>query len=124
MPKKSQNLIGAWAFLIGVILAIIIGLAANQLGASAVGTINIILVVLGIIVGLLNVSGKESMTFLLAGAVLVFVSSAVTQTLQGLGLSGVWIIEVLTGIFNALLMLFAPATVVVALKTVFGIAKA
>jgi len=116
MPKKSQNLIGAWAFLIGVVLAIILGLFANQLTGTAVNNLKIALVVIGIIVGLLNVGGKESITFLLAGAALVLVSNFALTTLSVIG----W----LASIFDALLVLFAPATIVVALKTVFGIAKA
>ena len=66
MPTKSKkNLIGAWAFLIGVILAIALGLFSDYLSATAYKTILVILVVLGIAIGLLNITVKENSKFLL-----------------------------------------------------------
>ena len=112
MPKKSKgNLVGAWAFLIGVILAILLGL----LGATEAWVLGV-LVVLGILVGLLNVGDADVNPFLLAGTVLVIVSY--------MGADVLGVIEVLGGILNALLTLFVPATIIVALKAVFSIAKA
>lgn len=111
MAKKS--LLGAWAFLIGVILAIIIGI----IGVSSAGnTWAIVLIVLGILVGLLNVAGAESKDFLLAGAVLVIVSSMGGQAYLDQ-------IPYIGEIVSALVILFVPATIIVALKSVFAIAK-
>jgi len=111
MPKKSKgNLIGAWAFLIGVILAIILGL----LGTTE-GFVLAILVVLGILVGLLNVGDEDVNPFLLAGAVLVIVSY--------MGADALGVIAPLGEVLNALLIMFVPATIIVALKAVFSIAK-
>lgn len=127
MAKKSKrNEVGAWAFLIGVILAIVIGLATSLISIPSLtaysGEIYIILALLGIIVGFMNVSSKDSQTFLIAGTVLVIVSSlgmgGVTGSLIGLNIA-----DAVTNIFGALLILFAPATIIVALKTVFGIAR-
>ena len=101
--------LGAWAFLIGVILAIVFGAFGMN------NTVAIILVVLGIIVGLLNVTQKEASPFLMAGAVLVIVSALGSNVLN--------IIPAIGGIFNAMVALFAPATVVVALRSVFTMAK-
>ena len=47
--KKQCNLIGAWAFLIGVVLAIVIGFFAGYLSSGAYRGILIILVIIGII---------------------------------------------------------------------------
>lgn len=109
MAKKS-NLIGSWSFLIGVILAVILG----SLGAIT-QTIATALVILGLIVGLLNITDKEAGPFLMAGTVLVIVSALGSNALQ--------IIPVVEGILNAILMLFVPATGIVALKSVFSLAK-
>ncbi len=122
----QENLIGAWAFLAGVVLAIIIGLSTTLLSIPALITyskqIYAILVILGIIVGFMNVTGKDSQTFLIAGAVLVIVSrfgiDSVTGTLIGVGIG-----DAVRSVFGALVALFAPATIVVALKTVFSIAR-
>jgi len=116
MPKKTGgNLLGAWAFLIGVILAVIFGFIATQLWVIWV------LVILGIIVGLLNIADAEVQPFLLAGVVLVIVSAFGGSVFTGLKLMNT---AFLTNILNNMLMLFVPATVIVALKSVFSIARA
>lgn len=124
--KSKENSIGAWAFLVGVVLAIVIGLSTTLISIPALTAyskqIYAILVLLGIFVGFMNVTGKDSQTFLIAGTVLVIVSKfgleSVTGTLIGIGVG-----DAVTSIFGALIALFAPATIVVALKTVFSIAK-
>jgi len=63
--KSHENFVGAWLFLIGVILAVLIGIAtAFFIPISKIATfstpIYLILVILGIIVGIkINVSGKD-----------------------------------------------------------------
>ncbi len=124
--KSKENSIGAWAFLLGVVLAIVIGLSTTLISIPALTAyskqIYAILVLLGIFVGFMNVTGKDSQTFLIAGTVLVIVSKfgleSVTGTLIGIGVG-----DAVTSIFGALIALFAPATIIVALKTVFSIAK-
>ena len=128
--KAKENYIGAWAFLIGVILAVIIGLSTT-LSNSWISVFNIskyssalygILALLGLTVGFMNVGGRESQTFLLAGAVLVIVSGFGMDSVSG-SLIGFQIAEAIKTIFGALLALFVPATIIVALKTVFSIAN-
>jgi len=124
--RAQENVIGAWAFLIGVVLAIIIGISASfvsipfltKYNASVYG----ILTLLGIIVGFTNVTGKDSQTFLVAGAVLVIVSKFGMESVSG-SFIGIGIYDLVSSIFGALLALFVPATIIVALKTVFGIAN-
>ena len=70
----------------------------------------------------MNVTGKDSQTFLLAGAVLVIVSRFGIDAVQGTVI-GIGVGSVVTSVFAALLALFVPATIIVALKTVFSIAK-
>lgn len=112
---KQDNLLGAWAFLIGVILAVIIGLFDAQLGSETATFIKIILVVIGIIVGLLNVGSKDASTFLFAGVALVIVGD--------MGYSSLQVIPSIGKIFSALLTIFVPATVIVALKSVFVVGR-
>jgi hypothetical protein len=109
---KAKALLGSWAFLIGVILAVILGSGLLwELSSMWLG----VLVVIGIIVGLFNITDKEVMPFLLSGAVLVIVSS------QGQMVMGD--IPMLNGILSALLAIFVPATIIVAIKNVFSLAK-
>ena len=127
MIRARENYIGAWAFLIGVILAIIIGLSTTALLPLTIISqystqIYGVLVLLGIIIGFMNVGGKESQTFMIAGVALVIVSSFGMSSVTG-SFIGIKIASVVRSVFGALLALFVPATIVVALKTVFNIAK-
>jgi len=110
MPKKKGgSALGSWAFLIGVILALIFGLVGNLSPG-----VTYVLVVLGIVIGLLNIAGSEVHPFLLSGAVLVIVST--------LGQGVVQMVPIFYVTLQALTMLFVPATIVVALKHVFVLA--
>ena len=110
MAKNKGNFLGSWAFLIGVLLAVVLGIA---------GIMNptwvYILVVIGLIVGLLNVADAESKPFLLSGIALLIASALGQEVTSRIG--------VLNNILDALLAIFVPATIIVAIKNVFSLAK-
>ena len=125
--KSKENIIGAWSFLVGVVLAVMVGVFTTLIIIPYLVTYSAqiygLLVLIGIVVGsFIKVEGEESHTFLIAGAVLVIVSKfgkeSVSGSLIGLGLG-----DVVSSIFGALLILFIPAMIIVALKTVFSITK-
>ena len=116
-----EKQIGDYSFIAGVILAVVLGLAASQLGDTAAWLWSL-MVVLGLVVGFLNVSGKETKEFLWVAVVLVVVAyagSAQIDKWQGVKFIGTY----LSGIFNSILAFVTPATVVVALKDVWGLSK-
>ena len=81
------------------------------------------MVILGLIVGFsIKVTGKDAQTFLITGAILVVVSKFGMESVTG-SLIGIGIGDLVSSTFAALLVLFVPATIIVALKTVFDIAK-
>jgi len=125
--KSRENSVGAWAFFIGVVIAIIIGISTILLPLEVVrrysNFIYLALVVLGIVVGAsINVIGKDSQAFLVTSTIIVIVSKfgmdSVTSSLIGIDAG-----FTASSIFASLLALFVPATIVVALKTVFGMAR-
>ena len=122
----KEKSIGAWAFLVGVILAVLIGFSTTLVSIPFLTNYSAelygILVVLGIIVGFINVTGKDSQTFMVAGAILVIVSKFGMESVTG-SLIGIGIGDIVTSTFSALLALFVPATIIVALKAVFSIAN-
>ena len=126
MLKSHENSVGAWAFLIGVVLALVIGLFTTLLPIPALikysGYIYGILVLLGVVVGVMIVTGKDSQTVLVAGLIIVIVSQFGKESVSG-SLIGIGLGDMVSSIFTALLALFVPATIIVALKTVFSIAK-
>ncbi len=125
--KSKENEFGAWAFLIGVILAVLIGVVTVLIPIPALTNYSAeiygILVILGIIIGFWNVpTGRDSQTFLISGAILVIVSKFGMESVTG-SLIGIGIGDLVSSVFGALLVLFVPATIIVALKSVFSIAK-
>ena len=118
--RARENLIGAWAFLIGVVLAISVGFFA---GSKINPLIMLILSILGIIVGI-SVSEKDVQTFLLASVSLVLVSYAgISGLVLGAAVSGIDLGKIISYVLQTLLALFVPATIIVAIKTVFSISK-
>lgn len=116
-----EKQIGNYSFIIGVIIAVVLGLAAPQLG-DAKAWLWSLLIVLGLVVGFLNVSGKETKDFLLVTVSLVIVAYAGNAQIDSW--SNVEFIGLyLSGVFNSILALVVPASVVVALKEVWAMAK-
>jgi hypothetical protein len=105
--KKKKGRVGSWAFLLGVILAILFAFVSSLAYLW-------ILVVLGIVIGLLNITSNETSKFLLAGTVLVVVGY--------FGGSSLAYVNFLPEVFKNLVTLFATSTIVVALKSVFDLA--
>jgi uncharacterized membrane protein (UPF0136 family) len=126
MPIRSrENLIGAYAFLAGVILAVLVGIfaAAGVVGSKTNPIILGVLALLGIILGYF-VAEKNVQTFLFASVSLVIVSFAGIQgLLLDAAIRGIEIGRIVSSILGALLVLFVPSTIVVALKTVFSLAQ-
>lgn len=116
MSKKAGgNILGAWAFLIGVILAVIFGFLPTAVWVLW------LLVIFGIIVGFLNITDVEVQPFLIAGVILVIISALGGRVFEPLVIGG---IPFVSNILNNMLALFVPATIIVALKSVFSIARA
>jgi len=125
----EENSIGAWSFLIGVILAVLIGLSTSSFIpltnlSSYSPQIYAILVLLGLFVGFFVKIGnnRDSQTFLLSGAILVIVSKFGMESVIG-SIIGIGVGDTVSAIFGALLALFVPATIIVALKVVFSLTK-
>ena len=116
-----EKQVGNYSFIIGVIVAVVLGLAAPQLGIATAWLWSL-LVVLGLVVGFLNVSGKNTREFLLVTVSLVIVAYAggaqidSWQNVQYIG-------PYLSGIFNSILAFVIPSSVVVGLKAVWDLAK-
>jgi len=111
--------LGSYAFLAGVILSILAGAFSVAL-ASMEGLILLGLFVVGLLVGVLNISDKEVDKFLIAAIALGLISSSnlgvADQVFSGLGTT-------LNAIAQNLVRFVAPAALIVALKSIYGLAK-
>jgi hypothetical protein len=110
--------LGFWAFIVGLILAVIFGIisyAGNALPSWA----TIALIIVGLIVGFLNISDEETTTFLLAGLVLLATYASLGPFLGALQVLG----TILNNILGAIATVVAPAAFIVAFKAVWTAAK-
>jgi hypothetical protein len=101
--------VGKWAFIVGLVLAVIAGLAFQAAWVVWV------LVLLGVVVGLLNVTGTETQGFLIAAIAFTLASTA----LSSIPLLG----AMLTSIMGYVGAFVSGAMIVVALKALFQSAK-
>lgn len=104
-----DNRVGNWAFIIGVVLAILAAFVV-------IPQLALILVILGLVVGFINVTGKETTAFLVA-----------TIALLTAGTAGIAIVPAVGGYVDTVLKnvvaFVGPAALVVALKEVYALAS-
>jgi hypothetical protein len=103
------DVIGKWAFIIGLVIAVLAGLFFQPEWAIWV------LAILGVIVGLLNVTAEDTRAFLLA-AIALTLSATALNTIPFVGTS-------FTVIMSFVVAFVAGATLVVAFKELFQTAR-
>jgi len=112
----KKNLFGSWAFLIGVILAVVVGIFTGLEIADLNSVLmTSVLIVIGLIVGLFNINTQEVTPFLFSGTVLIIAS------VFGVGIMSS--IPIASSTLASLLLIFVPATIIVAIRNVFSLAK-
>lgn len=128
MPKMMSK-IGTWAFLIGIIIALIVGiyqawLLETEGSTDLGGMIAWILAILGAIVGIAAIMGKGTITksetpgFLIAGIALVVMYGV----FKGIDLTP-WIGSLLQGVSWSLSIFVAPAVGLLAIKAIWDMGK-
>jgi len=119
MAKSQMDHIGYWAFVIGMIVAVLAGIAegwGNGEPLASAAAVGAALVVLGIIVGWFNVVEKAFMAFMVAAVTLIVGATAAQFVLLNPIVVGFYII----GMLRYLVLFVAPAAIIVALKVVWS----
>lgn len=117
----ANEKIGSWAFILGVLLAIVLGLAGSYF-PDLHSYLVLALVVLGLLVGLINITDKEIKVFLIAAIALSMVGGissgllAIDTVLKPVG-------TYLQMIVQYIATFVYPAALVVALKAFYLIAR-
>lgn len=114
-------MVGGIAFFVGMIIAIICGAVPDWRDN---GGVVLILVILGVIVGALNITGKEIIPFLIAATALVVVGIAGgsftaldhIKAIDGFG-------RALDAIVNLVAVFMAPAAIINAVRVVIELAR-
>lgn len=110
MKKK----LGGWAFVIGLVIAVLIAIIGTEQTWPTY-----VLLVLGLIVGLLNISNKEVFSFLIAAIAFMFTFTALGNVANILPYVG----STIARFFSLVNAFIAPAAAVVAFKALFAQTK-
>lgn len=116
MAKKNETKVGAIAFIICIVIALIAGLLVELIGQVWTTTL---LILLGILVGFLNVTDKEVKDYLFTAVCLVLVTTIGSAAFNGIAYIGPYLANVL----QAIMTFVIPATIIVALKEIYNLAK-
>lgn len=112
MAKNDLQTLGSYAFIIGVIIAVIAGLFP---AADWANWAPLALAILGLIVGFLNIGDKEINSFLIAGIALLAAGTAGLGVIPEVG-------SYLAAILLNIGAFVAPAVIIVGLKAIYSIA--
>lgn len=115
--RASNTRAGRYAFIAGVLLAIIVGFYSDMEPNVRFG-VSIVLVSLGLLVGLLNITAEETVPFLVAAIALMGGNTIVAVAVVP-GKLGI----ILSSILSYIGLFVAPAALVVALKTIYTLAE-
>jgi hypothetical protein len=130
----NMDEIARWAYIGFVVIAIVAGLAIGFMAfdkhpagfndpsvADANGWVILIMLILGIIIGITSITTKEVTPFLIATIALIVASAAnVWEPLSNIhDILFYWA----TAILNYIVAFAAPAAVIIAVKSVFAMAK-
>ena len=112
----KDTVIGKWAFILGMILAILVGLVAIPYSALTA----VILMVLGLIVGFLNIEVKETNEYLVASIALLIIGIGGVTALDVLGVT---IFDWVQGVLSNFIAFVGASALVVALKAIVQLGK-
>lgn len=122
----ASQAIGGYAFLIGIALAVILALVGvlmpGVIDASLSAILMLVVVILGLVVGILNIKDKNITNFLIATIAVALVGNTagglivLDQVISPLG-------TLLAAVVMNIVALAAPAALVVGLKQVWALAK-
>jgi hypothetical protein len=119
---KGEFKLGVWAFLVGLLLAVVLALVSVFQGQTTPAPWAIIvLAVLGVLVGILNVTASEVQRFLVAAIAFLLSMQSLAAVFYALGTTGVW--GGLSTFFNLVSVFMAPAAVVVAIQALYLLAR-
>jgi len=121
MAKGKTNvasMIGFWAFIVGLVIALAVGIMAALGTAEAIMPATIIvLIILGLLIGFLNITAKEILLFLVATIALIVVGGVFAP------LSTFSIGKILDAVLALIATLMAPAAIVAAIKALWSVGK-
>jgi hypothetical protein len=119
MPEKKKvnyELVGVAAFYLGLIIAVLLGFFPGLLDK---GSTVLLLGILGVIVGVINVTSAETQKYILAGLAFLVAADGLKSLIKELPAVSAIIVSILENI----IAFVAPALALVALKIIYDVIK-
>jgi len=120
--RSRDNVVGAWAFLIGIMIALLGGVLSALFGKWNPFVLGLLMVI-GLFVGFIGVTPNDIQKFLTASVSLVIVSYAGSAGVRNIEFLEWQIGNVVSSTLAGLLVLLVPATVVVAIRSLFSVSQ-
>jgi hypothetical protein len=126
--EMEMEKLAHWAFVACVIIAIVMGLVVGYMSYNNDANLDntnayviLVLLILGIIVGLINITSTEVTPFLIAAIALIVASTA--NVWAPLSTIHELLADWATFILNYIVAFVAPAAVIIAIRAVFSMEK-
>ncbi len=110
--KMELHRLAHYAFFVGLLIAIVAGLFRNVVGPEVLVTT---LVILGLLVGLFNLTAKETTPFLVASIALMLAGIVNLGLIPGVGLY-------LRSILSNIVVFVVPGAIIVGMKAIWKLA--
>ena len=117
--EEIANRLIAYAFTVGVVLALVLGLISSVLPPAALPWLTSLLIVAGIVVGLFNIGPTETKDYVLFVTAMVIVTSLGQTTLATVQVIGPYLHSVLQSIMAFIL----PSGLIVGIKAILDLAR-
>jgi hypothetical protein len=111
--KKALPAIGLLAFVLGILIAVFFGVF--PFGPEVTNIVIVVLLILGVIVGFINITAKEIIPLLIATVALVVVGR-VFEPVTAFGIG-----NILNNVLILISTLVAPAAVIAAMKIIINV---
>ena len=118
LVKRLENKVIAYAFTVGVVIALILGLL-SPLVEDWVPALTSLLIVAGVVVGFFNITPNETRDYILFVTAIVIVISLGGNTLGKIQFIGEYLVTVL----NSIMAFILPSVIIVGIKAIINLAK-
>jgi len=117
--KRVVNKMIAYAFTVGVVAALILGLISARLPAGVEAILTSLLILAGIVVGFFNITPAEAKDYVFYAVVIALVTFLGGNNLGDLQVVGPYVVSIL----NAIMAFILPSVIIVGIKAVINLAK-
>lgn len=124
MAKKKEESngimrkVGPWAFIVGLAIAIATAVFVKT-SPMLIGFLGI----LGVVVGMMNITDAELKTYLIAAIAFIVSASSLTTVIRGIPVVGITMVQYIDPFVTHIVVFIAPGAAIVALKALYSISK-